>query len=182
MCEPLSQPFVQLWHIRPVCERVANELRYRADERDPAYVWLFEQLQCRGVVRSEEQVRFAWYAYRGQARIRPDLRESGHLPRGTEGFLELWEVPVASTLIMQFEMWVHIMNGWFVAESHEEMAWFERQPHVQRDSLVRRNWPRVFERDWGDPEYWGQSADRALQACVCSDHVACRGRTRFRAK
>jgi hypothetical protein len=182
MREHLSQPCVHLWHIRPVCERVADELRYRADARDPAYVWLFEQLRCRGIVESEKQIRFAWYAYRGQSRARPDLREGGHLPRGTEGVLELWAVPAASTLIMQFEMWVHIMNGWFVAKSHEEMAWFERQPPVQRDSLLRMNWHRIFEREWGDHEYWGPPDGRALQACVCSDHVVCLKRKMFRAK
>jgi hypothetical protein len=159
------QALVTLWHIRPKHAKAAAKLRYQPSKPDPAYEWLANELRRRGIVRSSSQIRFAWYKYRGTLKPRPDLRESGHLPRGTLGIIETWGVSASSVAFMQFEMWVWIMNGWPIARDLEEMYWYQS---ASRHCLkrVRKTWHRVFELDWGDPELWGKQDSRALQACL----------------
>jgi hypothetical protein len=173
---------VTLWHIRAKSDNIASLLAYKESEANPAYLWLLRSLIFRRVVSSSKEIRFAWFAYDGMNKLRPDLRHCGHMPRGTECILEQWRVSCNVTALMQFEMWVHILNGWYLAESDEDAERYESQSITYQRRNLRKNWEKVYDLNWGEDKRWGPVPERSIQACTSIKSVTCIESTSFIAR
>lgn len=171
-----------LWHIRAYYKKVAHQLSYKKHNDNPAYGWLLSTLVEKRIVVASDEIRFAWFAYDGSHKKKPDLRNSWLMPAKTACVLEKWEVPITSVALMQFEMWVYILNDWYIPESDEHADWFEKQkPSYQRRHL-RDNWHCVFDMEWGDDRRWGMMHRRSIQACTNINKVVCVNKSRFIAR
>ena len=87
-----------------------NELHIDADKEidswlRPAYDWMVRQLEQR--VKNYPRNKYpiwAWY------HPKPDLRRSGHLPRGTSGVRVEFLVSSDRVLLSDFEAWHAVLN------------------------------------------------------------------------
>ncbi|MEO0877381.1 MAG: DUF3841 domain-containing protein, partial [Bacteroidota bacterium] len=106
---------MKLWTIQD--EKGWNELQSKGvlrgkrefinPEFKHGYDWMREQMKtrlCRTYAHDEYPV-WAWYQYNGSTRKRPDLRFSGHLPQGTNGYRIEIEKPYEEVLLSDFMLW-----------------------------------------------------------------------------
>jgi hypothetical protein len=165
---------VRLWTVRTARELASARWPLRASERHvdpymlPAYLWMGGQL-ARRVGPAPRGVRVpVWFWLR-----KPDLRERGHLPRGTRGVLLGLELPDARVLISDFSRFETVLNRGYVARGKADDARFARAaedldwpytPALRKQ--VEQSWERVFtmaprERD---ARYWGAPGRAPRQA------------------
>lgn len=98
----------------------------------PAYHWLKDQMARRIAGYSGGYPVWLWHV------PKPDLRSSGHLPRGARGIRIELEMPRARILLMDFQAWHCTLMGQFLELSaREDREWKRR--------AVRRSWERVFD-------------------------------------
>ena len=103
---------------------------------------------------------WAWRQWSGK-RARPDLRSSGHLPKGERGVRIEFEIDSALVVLSDFNLWHFPLNYWYTGESEEDSESFDAEmaargldPYAQNlpDSVRRRiedSWERVFDLDSG---------------------------------
>ena len=140
----------------------------------PAYRWMTAQM-TRRLGPAPGGVEWpAWAWARAPGRLRPDLRERGHLPRGTKGFRLELEIAPERALLSDFDAWHLVLNGGYYAPSEAAAADFDRRlaaiPRAQRSAVARaeteQSWERIFDLDSGDPDWCGRSVDNGVQACL----------------
>ncbi len=161
-------------------EMVADGRRTLRDFR-PAYRWMAEQMTARigPPPRPGSLPLWAWKQWLGPHRLRPDLRCSGHQPRGTASVRLTLDVPDADVLLSDFDGWHHVLNGWHLAVSEAEADAFEGDlaaagvppgwpyPEPFRSRMVE-SWQRIFDIDRTglDPFWHGDPAQQSIQATL----------------
>lgn len=179
---------MRLWTIQTaaVWQSLQEQTVFRADPAlvEPdfrgAYAWLAGEMRRRlpppppGV----ETPVWAWQQYLDPKRKRPDLRSSGHLPRGERGVRLTLEIDDALVLLSDFELWHFVLNYWYVPASEEDGERFDALldaagagyqqwrvlPPPDLDAAIRDSWQRIFDLTWVEPYVTGDSADRPVQA------------------
>lgn len=92
---------------------------------------------------------WGWFQCNGEACPRPDLRRTGHLPRGTRGTrLELL-LPASRVLLSDFELWHYVLNDWRIPVSGRARG---------------KNWDKVLDLDYHHPDVAAVRARKAIQA------------------
>lgn len=133
---------------------------------DP-YRWMIEQMAARGIdVPSSRFPIWAWRVARSVTRPRPDLRSSGHMPRGTPAVCIELDAPSELVLLSQFELWHGVLNGFFVAKDKDEMDAHQRLHPSRRAVTVQQSWSRIFDLEFGAVDHWGPVETRLIQACL----------------
>jgi len=134
--------------------------------------WLVRQMVLRGISRKPIWPIWAWYKYDGVHK-KPDLRCSGHMPRGTKSVCIEFEAEDKMVLLSQFEMWVSILNGHYLSCSEQEDTAIEKLEGAGKltVSRVRQSWSRMFDLKFGCEDYWGSLDERWIQACVPEVHI-----------
>jgi hypothetical protein len=122
------------------------------------YEWMAKRLGRRVPAPSQHAAPvWAWYQYDGEARPRPDLRRTGHLPRGTHGTrLELM-LPASRVLLSDFELWHYVLNDWRIPVSGRARG---------------KNWDKVFDLDYHHPDVAAGRSKKAIQAVFWSASVS----------
>lgn len=129
-----------------------------------AYRWMSVQMAERGLDPGPNAPVWAWHAWGGARRPRPDLRASGHLPPGTAGVRIEFVAPAEQVVLSDFDGWHAVLNDWYLSESENEAALQEnRWPSAQR---IERSWARIFDLSFGDPVWRGVPEERSVQACL----------------
>lgn len=78
-------------------------------EYEDKYVWMAQKMVAFGVTDQPVCPVWAWYAWGGVKKRKPDLRFSWHLPTGERGIrLELL-LPKKQVLLSQFDMWIGVL-------------------------------------------------------------------------
>ena len=116
---------------------------------------------------------WAWY------RPKPDLRRSGHLPRGTSGVRVEFIVSSDRVLLSDFEAGHAVLNCWYLSLSEIEsenwdirceragieIGWENWPPPAPFKEEITRSWERIFDlkllkkhSEWTGGE--------AIQACI----------------
>jgi hypothetical protein len=126
-------------------KEIANWLR-------PAYDWMVRQLEQR--VKNYPHNKYpiwAWY------HPKPDLRQSGHLPRGTSGVRIEFIVSSDRVLLSDFEAWHAVLNCWYLSLSEVEsenwdsrcesvrIGWENWPPPSPFKEELMRSWERIFD-------------------------------------
>ena len=156
-----------------------NELHIDADKEvdnrfRPAYDWMVRQLEQR--VKNYPHNKYpiwAWY------HPKPDLRRSGHLPRGTSGVRVEFLVSSDRVLLSDFEAWHAVLNCWYLSLSEEEsenwdtcceragikICWDNWPPLSPFKEELMRSWERIFDLELlkKHSEWMGGGA---IQACI----------------
>ncbi len=137
-----------------------------------AYVWMAEQMEHRLTTprpSKDTMPIWVWWQWGGRRR-RPDLRASGHLPKGTRGVRVECKVQDDRVLLSDFELWHYVLNYGYLPKSEDEEAAFEKElaaaglsltgcsrsrplPNVRYRQKIERSWERVFDLTWTDPDY-----------------------------
>lgn len=144
---------------------------WRAHERHvprdwlASYRWMAGEMRCSlGPPTAPTQMPvWLWCAWRGRTRLKPDLRATGHLPRGAQGVRIELELDEARVLRSDFELWHYVLNGWYLPQSAQDEREFEARPEVD---LIPFSWRRIFDLDWNDGRYVASRGQRAIQG-VC---------------
>lgn len=104
-----------------------------------------------------------WCAWRGSAQPKPDLRATGHLPKGTLGVRIELEICESRVLRSDFELWHYVLNGWYLPQAPQDEREFDTAPDARR---IKQSWQRIFELGWRDRRYVAARTQRAIQG-VC---------------
>ena len=78
-----------------------------------------------------------WYA------PKPDLRAGAHLPRGTRGVRLELRIARERTLLLDFETWHCVLNGWALPLTWREDRELKRRPPSRLE--MQKTWERVFD-------------------------------------
>lgn len=144
----------------------------------PAYDWMSGQMRRR-IGPSPAGVSsplWAWYQYNSDSKRRPDLRRTGHLPRGETGFLIEFRGDDESVVLSDFDLWHFVLNYCYlpatVADGERfdstlgsRCSWTDRAPHAI-DQEIRGSWQRIFDLEWSDPELTCGPSERQIQATL----------------
>jgi len=169
---------MRVWTIQPV-EILARLTAARVLYADPAcipkefrhaYDWMRAQM---GRCLPYYDGHFPWWGWRTP---HPDLRQSGHLPRGTQGVRLELEIDPNEVLLSDFDAWHSVLNrGYLGLSEAEDEAWYRRfeaavpnrwvwPPPEPWYSDILTSWERVFNLEaLAASEYW-QSEPRHIQA------------------
>ena len=121
---------------------------------------------------------WAWYQWEGEQRRRPDLRSSGHLPRGEQGVRIEFEIDANLVLLSDFELWHYALNYWYLPTSSAEGDTFEMKlaeqgssfyktkplPDPVFDKAIRESWERIFNVGWAEEDLAVPRAEKSIQA------------------
>ena len=155
-----------LWTIQPlaVYEKLIAQGTLRCDpeqdgfwgiESPVAYGWLVEQMKLR-VGAPPQGTRYpiwAWALIDGVSK-KPDLRRSEFKNHVGENVVIELEIPDADVLLSDEENWhfalgnhyMHDLDGddgkWDEAE-----AWFDSLPGAEKESVRKKSWERIFDRE-----------------------------------
>jgi len=152
---------------------------------EPLHVWTIQTLGCweafqrEGILRAdgrrvwpEHRVAYHWLRSQMASRItsyhggfpvwfwhtpKPDLRASAHLPSGTRGVRLELRIARERTLLLDFETWHCVLNGWALP-----LTWKEDR-ELERRSLSRREMHKLWERVFDLPalrrsKLWGRAS------------------------
>ena len=151
-----------------------------------AYIWMADQMERRLGLRPSKGAMpiWVWSQWSGNRR-RPDLRASGHLPKGARGVRVECKVQDDRVLLSDFELWHFVLNYGYLPKSEDEEAAFEKElaaaglsltggslrnplPHARYRQKIERSWERIFDLTWTDPEQEIVSPmkDRSIQGTM----------------
>ncbi len=134
------------------------------------YLWMAEQMERRLTAPRPSQNAmpvWTWYQWEDGKRRQPDLRSSGHLPRGRPGFRLELQVAEDRALLSDFDLWHYVLNYWYLPETEKAGKAFEktladaglsfykcdhqhRLPHAQYRQAIEKSWERIFDVGWTD--------------------------------
>jgi len=140
----------------------------------PAYDWMVGQLERRlkNYPHNEYPI-WAWY------HPKPDLRRSGHLPRGTSGVRVEFIVSSNRVLISDFEAWHAVLNCWYLSLSEGEsdnwdnrceragiqIGWENWPPPSPLKEEIMRSWERIFDLELLK-KHLELTSGETIQACI----------------
>ena len=117
------------------------------------YRWLMEHLSYR------RPPVWAWYAY-GARRKKPDLRGSGHRPRGEHAVCIEFDAPDELVTLSRFDLWNCVLNnGYLSVDEQHDLD----NPTPQQ---TRQSWRHVFDLNFGDPAWFGPPDEAWIQATL----------------
>lgn len=163
------------------------ELRYANQDYLIAYEWMVAQARQRiGPAPSGcQSLIWAWYQWQDQAKPKPDLRFSAHLPKGTAGVRLEIEVADAQLLLSDFALWQHVLNYWYLPESEADAEAFAAElerlglsfhaarplPNPAYAERIRQSWLRIFDLDWCDEYVAYPKPNKPIQAVFWELHI-----------
>lgn len=188
---------MKLWTIVPEAAwRVLNRLgSLRAAEHvsDREHVQAYEWMSLQMIERlghtsmGSRLPIWAWYQYRDAERKRPDLRSSGHLPRGSVGYRIEFNMADHEVLLSDFDTWHYVLNYWHLPASKADHTTFQSrygsgvhyswddQPSLKSvRKVIQQSWMRIFNLGWHDPFINQPRHQKQIQACIqqlCLDDV-----------
>ena len=124
----------------------------------PAFDWMARRMSQRlGPPPPNGRPLWAWQVW-SAATARPDLRSSGHLPRGQRGARIGFVADPARVVLSDFEGWHYVLNHWYLPASSRDERLFAAQvraagldhhthrliPDRRLQSHIEASWDRIF--------------------------------------
>jgi hypothetical protein len=144
-----------------------------------AYDWMVGQMLDRvGAPRERDSSPvWAWCQYESRDRRRPDLRHTGHLPRGQPGYRLEVDVNASKCLLSDFDLWHYVLNYWYLPTSERDCNRFEElnggkcyswddRPPGPLNLSIRESWVRVFDLDWYEEYVTHPVNEKQIQAVL----------------
>lgn len=147
-----------LWTVRPIgdYEVLRRDGVYRTDpllvdsHRLSAYQWIAGELakRCSPPPNVSLPV-WAWYHAHGANKPKPDLRQSGHLPKGEKGVRIEFTIPKEMALLSNFDAWHSVLNDWCFALDDDEYEHYEyleqTLPPDEFQGIKEQTWQKIFD-------------------------------------
>lgn len=147
-----------LWTVRPASdyEILERDGVYRTDptlvdeHRLTAYYWIAGELAKRTPPPPDVVLPvWAWYHAHGAKRPKPDLRQSGHLPKGKSGVRIEFTIPTEMVLLSNFDGWHSVLNDWCFSLTDEEYEHYEclaqTLPPNEFHQIKQQTWQKIFD-------------------------------------
>ena len=135
------------------------------DEFRAEYRWMVGEMRSRGIsIDPSTTPLWGWRSYDSANSCRPDLSDEILLEKGTKGVCLKLDVPANLVLLSQFEMWVWILNDWYIP--FDEVGQIEAEKRVATEAEKLRSWRRIFELKWGAESFWKPFDQRGIQATI----------------
>ena len=174
------------WKILQREQVLFADQRYSEDLFLDAYRWMTKQMEHRIESESETVSLFlwAWYQWDGIERRKPDLRSSGHLPKGQRGVRIEFEQSDKGVLLSDFDLWHYVLNYWYLPRtiadgdafetelSEHNLSFFKMKPlpvHAYHQR-IEDSWNRIFDLDWVDEEISEPYDKKRIQATFWKLH------------
>lgn len=109
---------------------------------------------------------WAWAQYDSAKKKRPDLRCTGHLPKGDKGVLIEIEKSDSEILLSDFSLWHYVLNKWYLPESMEKDN--EEATEIEKVD----SWVRIFDLSFCPEDISEPHEHKRLQATFWSIHPA----------
>lgn len=153
-----------------------------------AYRWLLAYLPDKPTHVAESQNTmpiWAWYQCHSVDKKKPDLRHSGYLTKGTEAILLEIEKPEEQVLLSDYQLWHHVLNGWYLPSSMADAECFEKELANQAIDIYKEelanlpkpikqkitaSWQRIFNLDWYEQDITDPINQKSIQATFWSLH------------
>ncbi|MCT4602155.1 MAG: DUF3841 domain-containing protein [Marinifilum sp.] len=128
-----------------------------------AYHWMIKEMTNRiGISEKKDSYPiWAWFQYNTSKQCRPDLRNSGFLPKGTKGVRIEFEKLTKDVLLSDFNLWGHVLNYWYIADDENEGNLFDRKLSNNNISFIDKksyttdlrkiledSWTKIFDMDY----------------------------------
>ena len=151
-----------------------------------AYQWMIQQMTQRiGPPPSSETFPlWAWYQWKSSGQRQPDVRATGHLPKGTYAVRLTCELDDSRVLLSDFDGWHYVLNNWYLPQSEQDAMLFDQvvdsdtkfiatpmqsYPCYVRSQVIR-SWERIFDLDWIDSYVTQPKEQKAIQATFWELH------------
>ncbi len=177
---------IAAWKILQREQVLFADQRYSEDLFLDAYRWMTKQMKHRIVSKSEimSLPLWAWYQWDGIERRKPDLRSSGHLPKGQRGVRIEFEQLDKGVLLSDFDLWHYVLNYWYLPQtvadgeafeaelSDHNLSFYKMKPIPVRayHQRIEDSWNRIFDLDWVDEEISEPYAKKQIQATFWKLH------------
>jgi len=166
---------VKLWTIQD--EKGWNELqnkgvlipeeKYILPEWKEGYSWLKSQMITR-IGSPEHACQFpiwAWFQYCDANKRRPDLRRSGHIPKGEIGYRIEIEKEENEILLSDFVLWHWpLCYKDYIASSEEEDVKNEKEGIIFTYEERCKSWEKIFDMNFDVGYYTSSFKDKKIQA------------------
>lgn len=149
-----------------------------------AYTWLAGEMEKRLGPPPAPGITmiWAWHRWAGAKRPRPDMRYSGHAPRGEQLVMLELAIPAEQALLSDLDAWHAPLNGAYLATSDHDYERFaqlyEAHPEYQqrrhREFLDRyppglrqevlESWQRIFDLESDNDYYTYPPEEKRVQA------------------
>ena len=140
------------------------------------YKWMVEQMKKRIGLPPSKEINYpiwTWYRWNGVNHRKPDLRYSGHFPKGTKGvFLEL-KVDSKDVLLSNFDDFNNVLNYGYITNteveydsfykelescgySHSDLYAMDKKSEALSDFRLRlyNSWEKIFDLERDIDEVW----------------------------
>ena len=147
-----------LWTVRPASdyEILRQNGVYRTDpllvdsHRLPAYHWISDELAKRCPPPPNVVLPvWAWYHAHGANKPKPDLRMSGHLPKGEQGVRIEFDTPKELVLLSNFDGWHSVLNDWCFSLTDDEYEHYEHLAQTlmpnEFQQIKQQTWQNIFD-------------------------------------
>lgn len=144
-----------------------------------AYRWMADQMKIRLRFKPSREMfpLWAWSQWEGEARRKPDLRSTGHLPKGNQGVRIEFEHPDDAVLLSDFELWHYALNYWYLPSSVADGEAFEAElaeqglsfyeskplPACAYHRRIQKSWERIFDLNWWEEDLVSPPAEKSIQ-------------------
>ncbi len=171
---------IEAWRELQLSGYLRVEPRYIDKYFLPSYTWMAKQMHERLRFRPSKDSLplWAWYQWQGAKKRKPDLRSSGHLPKGEKGVRIEFEINDSLVLLSDFELWHYVLNYWYLPSSEEEGEAFELElakqglsffktkplPNLAYHRKIEESWERIFNIEWVKEGLASPKAEKAIQA------------------
>ncbi len=177
---------IAAWKILQREQVLFADQRYSEDLFLDAYRWMAKQMEQR--IESKSEIMslplWAWYQWDGIERRKPDLRSSGHLPKGQRGVRIEFEQSDKGVLLSDFDLWHYVLNYWYLPRtvadgeafeaelSEHNLSFFKMKPLPVRayHQRIEDSWNRIFDLDWGEEKISEPYAKKQIQATFWKLH------------
>jgi hypothetical protein len=138
------------------------------------YDWLKNQMIQRiGKPKYNKQYPiWAWFHHQDEKNKKPDLRKSGHLPTGTNGYRIEIQKDINDILLSDFELWHYVINDWYLASSRKDDKSFNKDVKNKSPQYIKskkeRSWEKVFDMDFKLSDYALPFQKKSIQATFWS--------------
>lgn len=183
---------MKLWTIQPIewyekllAEKIIyGERKYVEPDFLFGFEWLIKMMEKR--IGKKPIIDcfpiWAWYQYLTANKMRPDLRESGHLEKGEAGVRVEIEKNESEVLLSDYGLW-HYPLGMhcYIGNSEEDERTFETKladkklddrgfKELPRDiqNTIQDSWLKIFDLNFDCPYYTTKKEKKSIQATFWS--------------
>lgn len=171
---------IEAWQVLKASRILSCNNQLIEKEFFEAYVWMAQQMEKRIPFPRPGNALplWAWYQWDGERRKRPDLRSSGHLPRGERGVRIEFQIRDDWVLLSDFDLWHYVLNYWYLPQSLADEELFEMKlaehglsfydtkplPDPTFHDAIRQSWERIFDLECEVDDFVYPKEKKSIQA------------------